>query len=61
MKLDALEDVKSSTIGIKAALRPYWKSKALEDQHWMLILKYLQKIEKACNEDGKCKPVNGKL
>jgi len=53
MKLDALEAVKSSTIGIKSALRPYWKSKALEDQHWMLVLKYLQKIEEACNEDGK--------
>jgi len=53
MKLDALEAVKSSTIGIKSVLRPYWKEKKLEDQHWMLVLKYLQKIEEACNEDGK--------
>uniref|UniRef100_A0A6H1ZYK1 Uncharacterized protein n=2 Tax=viral metagenome TaxID=1070528 RepID=A0A6H1ZYK1_9ZZZZ len=53
MKLDALEAVKSSTIGIKVVLKPYWKSKALEDQHWILVLKYLQKIEEACNEDGK--------
>jgi len=53
MKLDALEAVKSSTIGIKSVLWPYWKSHALEDQHWMLVLKYLQKIEEACNDDGK--------
>jgi len=47
------DEVLNSTISIKAILRPYWKSHALEDQHWMLMLKYLQKIEKACNDDGK--------
>ena len=29
MEKDALDKVKSSTIGVKAVLRPYWKSKAL--------------------------------
>jgi len=53
MEKDALDKVKSSTIGIKVVLKPYWKSKALEDQHWMLVLKYLQRIEEACNDDGK--------
>ena len=51
MNSDTRDEVLNSTISIKSILRPYWKSKALEDQHWMLILKYLQRIEKACNVD----------
>jgi len=51
MKANARDEVLNSTISIKSILRPYWKSKALEDQYWMLILKYLQRIETACNDD----------
>jgi len=53
MKANARDEVLNSTISIKSILRPYWKSKALEDQHWILILKYLQRIETACNDYGK--------
>ena len=44
------DKILSSTIGITGILRPYWKQKTLEDQHWALIKGYLLKIENACKE-----------
>ena len=40
--------IRNATTVIKSILRPYHKTKVLDDQHWVLILLQLKKIENTC-------------
>ena len=40
--------IRNATTVIKSILRPYRKTKVLDDQHWVLILLQLKKIENTC-------------
>jgi len=41
-------EILNATASIASIIRPYWKDKSIDDQHWALVLAELRQIENAC-------------